>query len=340
MQFFKSVQIAEYCFISEAVEFLALGRVPEYLWTGIPEVDADGNVSGPDGRFHWKEMPDNFEPSDIPFEHFELQEFDLAGIEKDEEYFKAVESVLNGKLSDAKSTIEVWGENLGKYNLDDETMKDIRSDLEAARKTVETEGYLEKIFHQTNDKFSIHLEKAWGIIFALVQSEILTVEAVDLNRWEKMVDEDGDYMEAGEFVDVSPLAFRIGHDFKQNTVEFEGTSYVATRVRTEGLFNSVRSNAAFAPQCLAQKFGQCLIMEAGTPQALRRRGAPNAVDWVIVAQHLQSLVSSGALPVKKESGIQELIDFSIAKFGRRLGRSTIQFRLKEQLNEAYARKAE
>ncbi|MCA0922314.1 hypothetical protein [Pseudooceanicola nanhaiensis] len=116
MRYYKLVEVAEYCYLSEAVGFVAFGRVPAVAWEDGPELDEDGNLYGQDLRFSWREMPDNFEDSEFEFEFFEEAEFEAAGLEMPDGYIEAASSVLFGAIADAQSTVKVHEQYFAKLN--------------------------------------------------------------------------------------------------------------------------------------------------------------------------------------------------------------------------------
>ncbi|WP_299410961.1 hypothetical protein [uncultured Roseobacter sp.] len=61
--YFRPIEIPEYCFLSEAVEWLAIGEVPEAEWE-IPEQasQSDTYPTEVEYRFAWEFMPGNFQP--------------------------------------------------------------------------------------------------------------------------------------------------------------------------------------------------------------------------------------------------------------------------------------
>ena len=85
LTFLTSVELPTYCFVSEAVEWMAVGRVPQAHW--IEEAKTYQQV---EYRFYWREMPDNFEPSSA-YAWFDRFEFESLGIPVDENYFPAAE---------------------------------------------------------------------------------------------------------------------------------------------------------------------------------------------------------------------------------------------------------
>ena len=127
------------------------------------------------------------------------------------------------------------------------------------------------------------------------------------------------------------------HNFKQNSVVYRDDEFVATRVLTEAVAKIVEASIGITHSISVNAFGQCLIEPTVVAPSPRRRGAPFAIDWASMELFLRDLANEGALPEKKEACIQELIDFSKTRFGRSVGRTTIQTRLRVALDELYPR---
>ena len=101
-RFFVEVETPKYCLLTEAVQFLALGRVPEAHWkfesTGPDSKDRDA-------RFTWDSLPDYLANS---LDWLFLHDFEHAGISMPHNYPEIVESYHVGEIADALTTIEVY----------------------------------------------------------------------------------------------------------------------------------------------------------------------------------------------------------------------------------------
>ena len=85
LTFLMEVELPPYCFLSEAVEWVAFGRVPQMLHY------SDGSTDeAVDYRFFWREMPDNFQPT-MEYPWFDALEFESLGVPVEKEYFAAAE---------------------------------------------------------------------------------------------------------------------------------------------------------------------------------------------------------------------------------------------------------
>ncbi|NRB20139.1 MAG: hypothetical protein HRU33_22005 [Rhodobacteraceae bacterium] len=342
MKFYKAVETPEWCFLSEAVHFLAFGKVPEIVWYDTPVPNEVGEPIGIDSRFHWKEMPDNFENMMIEFRFFELEDFAAAGIEVPRNYAEAATSILWGVIDDAYLTVKLHDEYFAGIEWDPKEREEKLLEYKEAKVRIRDSGPLEVLLEETNSLFDVHLEKVWARLFSGIHSGELPIEGLDMERWENL-SEEGQYQEAGEFTTVPAGAFRITHKFRQDEVSFKGKRYVSTRVRVSDLLALAGSNFQSGTNVNAREFGHALILETdvlavSNPSLTRpRRGAPYAVDWSNMEARLREMNERGALPTKKDACIQELIDYAGKRLGRRVGRTTVQTRLRAVLTELYAR---
>ena len=94
LTFLMEVELPPFCFLSEAIDWIAFGRVPQ-----MQPVLSEDNDEFIDIRFDWREMPDSFEPQ-FEYPWFDRLEFQSLGIPITEEYFTAAER-CNGA--------DVWG---------------------------------------------------------------------------------------------------------------------------------------------------------------------------------------------------------------------------------------
>ena len=336
INFYRQIELPEYCFLSEAVEFLALGRVLEISWSNEPLPDENGKDMGVDYRFDWREMPDNFEPIHWGYEIFDKAEFELLGIQYPKGYTEASESILFGEICDAQVTSSV-SKKFKIVNFPEELRDEVRAKRELANAVLKKSEKVIQLYEETNEKFEVHLEKAWARLFDEIQKKSLEVCALDEAKWQSLADDDR-YEDAAKFVKVPPEAVRLGFNFRQNQISFNGTDYVATRVSTDRIVALFISLMASTKPVTSEMFGQTIIVRGAVTVPKPRKGAPHAVDWGRVREHLKAMEHKGGVPGKKEACIQELIDFTRASLGRKVGRTTIQNRLKPELNKIYASK--
>lgn len=329
--YFRPIELAEYCFLSEAVEFLALGRPPERQQSYYPPMDREGNyIFDVDARFYWRDMPDNFEPSSqYAYEYFDQDEFELCGIDAPTNYFETAESFHFGEISDAIMSIETT-KNPFLADIGSEVRAEMEERAALARKFLERSKGEIREFHETNAKFKRFIEAAWAKLFEAIQRELVEVEAINFDSWENLAN-DGEYERAAQFEKLAPEAIKIGHDYTQNTLEFGSKNFVATRVKTDPIEKLFETCISMQKIGTARRIGQTIISATGDQRSRPKRGASEAVDWEQVREHIVKLAQADQLPRKKEACIQLAIEFCQRKFARRVGRSTVQSQLKPLL---------
>ncbi|MEQ9695940.1 hypothetical protein [Shimia sp. SDUM112013] len=343
MRFFKAVELSEWCFLSEAILFIAFGKAPEVEWFGVPVPDENGRLVGVESRFHWQGMPDNFENDTFDFDFFDPEDFSAVGIDMPENYIHAASSILWGEIHDAYSEVEFHNKYFDRLDFELADKEEQLRKFEKAKAVIRDAGPLEVLFEKTNALFEVHLERVWAQLFSRIHSGDIVVEAVHFERWDELAEADR-YELAGEFTKVPKEAFRVAHDFKQDEVFFDGKTYVATRVRVEQLLDFAGNHFQLGETLTAKSFGHLLILDSDASlgkflgSTRRPRGAPPALDWATMEAQLEKMHKLGSMPMKKEACIQELMEYAHKKLGRRVGRSSVQRRLKNTLDRYYTRK--
>ncbi|WP_170328738.1 hypothetical protein [Ruegeria arenilitoris] len=329
---YQPIELAEYCYLSEAVEFLALGRAPERHLDTHPPKDTDGSyIFDLDARFNWRSMPDNFEPAAFYLHtDFTQAEAEFAGISLPDDYRATSDSFHIGEIGNAITTLEV-DERLSDYVLADELMGRREKQVSAAQETLSVNAEAIERFHAANALFEPCFELAWSKLFQAMHSGSLVVEAIDLARWERLAD-DEQYEAAGQFISLPCSAFPLGFDFHQNSITHEGVEFVCARVKVQSVLSLFAGVVEAGQQVSAKAVGSTLVIAQSTESGPRRRGAPFIVDWNKVRQHLIELGQNGSLPEKKEARIQIAIEFCKHRFGKSVARTTLQNRLREQLD--------
>ena len=102
--YLTEVELPPYCFMSEALEWIAYGRVPR-MYHHVDE-KTDEVV---DYRFHWREMPDNFQQSD-DYPWFDRLEFESLEILMPDGYPKAAEKCYMEDVRDLPRRISEYKE--------------------------------------------------------------------------------------------------------------------------------------------------------------------------------------------------------------------------------------
>lgn len=282
-------------------------------------------------------MPDNFRGYEERYYRFELEEFKFVGLSMPRGYLDAADRITFGDIGSARIVLDHENQYAGfDLRYDPETKKEIDDRVREAKRLLHENSATIDMFNQANEQFEIVLERAWAKIFSLIQADGLTVEAVNLERWERLYEAD-DAQQAGEFERLPPKAFRLGHDYRTNEVFFQNSEYVLTRVNTNELLGLVKQSIPTSPSVSTRSFGRNLAVDGPSVARRKRRGAPHIVDWGPAKERLDIMVSTGSLPEKKEACIQELIEFVRSYSGKTVGRTTVQNQLAIELAGAYAR---
>ena len=331
---YSPIEMPEFCFLSEAVEFLALGRVPETSWSKGTHEHENGVEKYIEYRFDWREMPDNFEPNHWGCEIFEKAEFDLLGVPYPDGYMEAAERILFGDISDARTTVEV-SERFHIESFPQEYSEKGIAVILQAKAVLELSKEAVSLYAATNENFEVHLERAWALLYSEIQKGALEVTALDEAKWEAAV-KDGNHEAAAEFIRVPSESMRLGYNFRQNQILFKGVQYVSARVTTNSIVDLITSLEKSLMPVNGEMFGQSILVRGAVTVPKRRRGAPDAIDWEQVKLKLEDMKLQGRIPQKKEACIHELLEFTEKSLGRRVARSTIQARLDLELNEIYA----
>lgn len=326
------VELPPYCFLSEAVEWIAFGRVPQM------QHHSDGSTDEAiDYRFYWREMPDNFQPS-FEYPWFDALEFQSLGVPVEKGYFAAAEKCaleyvdnLPKQIADyeAKEPSIVENDDGSTFDIWKKLANDYREKLSEL-------GPLKEFVDTVEAGFTPYQEIACAKLFQCLARGEIVGEAVDYDRWHKMV-EDGEYEAAARFEAVPPTAFSLDFDWMGNEISIEGRKFVALRIKTA----DVLKNRSFLLQEgkaeTVARFGAFYMSgntSSSSPQA--KRGRRTVVNWPLMKSHLTQLASRNELPDGKENCIYALIAFAEKELGRAPSRTAVQRNLAAELDALYA----
>lgn len=331
MTFLTEVELPPYCFVSEVIEWMAFGRVPQmqhHLTNKINEMI--------DYRFTWKEMPENFEPSYV-FPWFDPLEFDSLGITMPDGYIEAAE---NCYLEDADSLSSRIAEYAAKddvliENEDGTSFYLYRKMADDCRRSLTELAEQMHLVQQVDNKFRPYFEVACAKLFQLLVRDEMKAEAVDLERWERFVDDDK-YEKAGHFKAIPCDAFTLSRDWSKNEISVDGIKHVALRVRTQDVLdhraNLLQTGRPFEVERFGAFYASSLL-----PRNNRRnkRGRRTVIEWQAIGDQLSKMKSDGLLPAGKESCIYALIVFAENELGKAPSRSAVQRNLRQELDALY-----
>lgn len=233
LTFLTEVELPDYCFMSEAVEWIAFGRVPQIQHS---EFAQPGEVV--DSRFFWAERLDNFEPPyDYPW--FDRLEFELLRIPVTEDYFKAAEKCYDEDVHhlpshiaeyEAKGEIVVEQDQGSKQSRYKEYATKLRQELAEL-------GPLQALVDRVEADFEPHRQIACAKLFQLLAEGLVESQAIDLERWESLSDE-GEDEKAIRFDNVPPKAYSLAHKWMENEIVFDEKQHVAFAREDAGYFRS------------------------------------------------------------------------------------------------------
>lgn len=319
--------------MSEAVEWIAFGRVPQ-----MQHHEEHKTYELVDYRFYWREMPDNFQPS---FEHpwYDRLEFDSLEISPPEDYFEAAEKCFSADVRELPKRISEYEEQAEIFfkNEDGSTVRVYQEMAENCRRTLTELAPLQRFVDEIEASFRPHFEVACAKLFQLLAVGELTSQAVDFERWERLSDE-GEYEEAGRFVNVQQNAFSLNTDWQSNELSISGQRHVALRLRTQDILDRHAILLQSGKSISVERFG-AFYFSSNTGRTNRRekRGRRSVVDWSVLKGHLVEITKAGLHPDGKENCIYEIISFSEKTLGKSPSRTAVQRNMGAELNALYAR---
>lgn len=331
VKFYSEVYLPKYCFLIEAVLFLALRRVPqqEYALDGDGP-DCNGLDCHSDARFIWDNLPNGLNPD---YEPFSTKEFEALGLNIPEDYFAVSDSIDFGPISSARSLITFLSEK--ENTSESEIFSTLTEEAESSRRILEQNADSIKRVERTNELFEPHIERAWAKLFELVHQEKIQLSGLLRSEFYKDEGSEGEL----KFQDIDPAYVGIGDDFRSNEIGGSPESlYIAVRVDTEKAIgellplcshNEVKRNIA--------EFGDGFVEPEERPTK-KRRGAPHSLNWETLEFFLMELHRSGDFPEKKEACIAEVQQYAEEKLGKTISRSSVQRNLSTQFDRFYAQK--
>lgn len=331
LTFLKRVEIPEYCFLSEIVAWITLGRTPEINYVTIDETG-----KGVDYRFDWREMPDNFDFSS-EYYRYELEEFKYLGLDVLPSFFEAADKCFDGCFDFHSDRIDQNKNQKWEQSEPDkgELLDFYEYQLNKAKEAVNLPAPFKKIVDEHEDKFIPFYELAWSNIFQLLHSGEILIEGINYQKWNHLTDED-EYEKAANFVQLDGTKFALGHDWSDDRVTIDGEDFVALRVRTSSFLNSHAMLFRKGVEVSFRARGNYFVSDELSVEAQPKRGRHRKIDYEVLREHLQHLKHTGRLPQVKENCIYELIVFAEKRFGTNISRTSVQKNLKNDLNEMYA----
>jgi hypothetical protein len=327
--FLKEVEVADHCFLSEAVEWISLGRVPE-----ANIILEDKTYDPVESRFYWRDMPDNFEPVEY-YPWYDRREFQSLGIPIREDYFQAAEICTTEGVFDLPDRIRQYQERgpLLIENDDGEPFDLTEKMISDMSESVARYGKEREIVQEVEAEFGRFLDLGWALVFQWIQREQINLEGIDLGRWEKLADE-GKYQEAARFDVVPPSQVGLSTNWKANELATPAKQFVSLRVQSSILANLLDdARLAWSVETVQRFGGFYRLQDPALSPPSRRRS--RSVRWDRIKSHLLRLELEGRCPQNKESCIFELIAFSEAELAVKISRTSVQRHLGKELRRIY-----
>lgn len=332
LTFLTEVELPPYCFMSEAIEWIALGRVPQMQHE--VELNTEEII---DSRFYWREMPDNFRPR-FYYPWYDLLEFESIGIPINNAYFDAAEKCFSECVNNLPAKIaEYEAKDAHIIEREDGTTFDLYTSMasDARAKLVEL-GPLQEIVDQVEAQFRPYIDVSCAKLFQLLAMGQITCQALPFKRWEHRYDE-GECQEAARFDDVPATALSLGIDWMKNEIEIDGEQHVSLRVRTHDILDHRSILLQSGKPLSVERFGAS-YMSSNTGRTNRRAkvGRRSVIDWRLLAGRLSEMAKAGIIPDGKENCIYELISFAESELGKGPSRTAVQRNLGPELDALYA----
>lgn len=333
--FLKEIEIPEYCYLSEAVEWVALGRVPE-----ADLIEHRKTYHRVEARFYWTEMPEDFEDQrNLPW--FDRAECESLGITIPENYDEIVERCYMNQVDHIEEEIakfrfwskdsNIEGSEVGWSSLIDQSLATLR-ELQPYRNTID----------QINTEGARFFDLAWAKLFQLIFESKLGVEAINFQEWDKFAYEEStreEFEKAAVYKPVHSKYFNVGFAWTKNEVLTPEGRLVALRVPTAAILENQDFLLNRGKELKVERFGMHYhSSDISVNQKRSSVGRPFSMDWGVLSEHLGRLVAEGKKPPSKESCIYELIFIAQREFGKNISRTSVQRNLGKMLNSIYAQK--
>lgn len=335
--FLKAVKIPDYCYLSEVVEWVALGRIPEVIhsWNGI-HTSSDSDL-----RFDPANMPNNFDLSRRFLNCFTKDECLLHNIEYDEKYGECAYYVW--KHSEATQFHP-------RFSVPELSGKAINIDYEGNHdKFMEEHGAALKEFSVKSDYvagqtiYSAILEEAWAKVYQHIRSHQILVEGMSWKDWDKIEATKADLsgIELSKFVPFKPIpstAISLSIPWETNSTENED-EFFNLRVSTDYLKEI--SPSANSDIVSVTRIGDtfCYDKDNSSPgvPTPKRRGRPPMFDWPwlqiwFVSEHVKRKT-----PPNKDSAAAYVASMAEKKFGKNPSRTTVLDQMKDVFTLAYGK---
>ncbi len=314
MKMYEEALLADYCLISEAPYWVALGRLPEPAFEGSRETEEDAR------RSTERIDDDNLF---FVFDGFEEAEFSALGIEVDfERYYDARFAYPGGSGAEyMRIEIESYEQRFG-GRMGDELLRlkeEQAREIDWAR---EVEFPLEPIMDVARASVFKALSAGELVATGWVKFETGSIDKPELQSLLQS--------ELGQFIEIPKEHWTFRRiDWSRCELTTINRRYLIVQVRLADLIERFPLPSIEPVEVNGRFYGTTLILERGdvTVDRGRTKGRPAkkimSVERVI-ANVFADKLRRGELPDKKEAVIQESIDWASAMLDQPISRSAAQ----------------
>lgn len=335
MRYFQEIDLAEFCPISEAADWLAFGLLPAANYCldkddrPIEErLSVDDILENMGHRFgHDLYLGESYLRTVFP-------DVDAAAyLSAFDECDGSTPEAVQKNLSDSEERFRITLERLGDAgNIDclkqmyQEQIKTYEAELLAAKRLRQLQVPIMHRLHAARAKLFM------GLISGKVEAKGVVIPRDDkiLENWEP-----SDW--PIDFSSVPETAWDMQSiDWHGSNLELWDRRYLGVVVPTAELLRRFPVPDLPMAQIEVSTFGNAIILESSkieTPAGLsidtrsRRRGAPHSTERILEAaihKHLENMNDKGTLPRKREAVVAEVSDFVLRALGEQIKRTTAQ----------------
>lgn len=334
--YLKAAKIPEHCYLSEFVEWIALGRLPEFIHSkNTPRINNDVDL-----RFDPENMPENFKISSKFFDCFSKDECLLHGIEYDDEYAECARYVWE-HCAASQFGCEFETPNVRRDSISLGFEENHEKFMEEHGHALETFGRKWDYVEKKKDTYSRILEKAWGTVHHHIHSGNLQVEGMRWRDWNEISKPISDLNGAEisklvPFKPIPPSEITLSLPWETNETEHDN-GYFNLRVNTKYL-EEISPLASFGQVSVTRIGGTYVYNEEHSPptsEASKRPGRKQMCNWDKVRSWFISAHVNKETPPNKDSAVQFVIAMVEKEYSKEPARTTVLDQMKDVFKLAY-----
>lgn len=311
---YRAVPLAEVCYIFEVTHWLALGKLPEFMY----------DQNGHEARLSPTEHDDHFEPildAQAYLDEDEVSTF-LPGV-KQSEYFDGLSEDYAGTPDEIIAKAHEFFDRLND-GMDSEELLRLSEHRDDELKRAEVVRWFRSI-EKPVDRL---LDQARAKTFLALSNGSLKAKGYVLR-----VDEERDFQYC-ESVDISPESWSLDDiNWESASTVVDGVEVKCAHVRTDDMLSLFPLSETLGNPLSGKVFGSTFIPDTETsiPVVLAksqgRRGRPKIGHGIVetaIGNEYRRLLHSGELFEKREANIQHMIDWAKNILGEQVTRTSVQ----------------